>query len=272
MRLAAAHYENFPVAPGFLPHPARRALAAIYAFARTADDLADEGDASPRLRLERLDTLAEHLNRAARGEPPEDPLFEALAEAMARFRLDPRQFHHLLSAFRQDVTKHRYAHLGEVMDYCRRSANPVGRLVMAVAGDAHPRHLAWSDATCTALQWINFLQDLHADLVERDRLYLPQDELERFGVSEEQLRTRSNVPAVHALLDHQLRRTRRILEAGLPLGRTLSGRMGLFVRAIQHSGLRALGRLEAPRPDLFEPPRLTRSDRLLALGRALFPF
>ncbi|RMG27885.1 MAG: squalene synthase HpnC [Gammaproteobacteria bacterium] len=271
LRRAATHYENFPVAPAFLPPRTRRALAAVYAFARTADDLADEGAIPPAERLARLDALAHHLAATARGDPPAEPAWETLAEAIACYRLESRHFEALLSAFRQDVTKHRYAHLGEVMDYCRRSANPVGRLVMAIAGDRDPRHLAWSDATCTALQWINFLQDLHEDLVVRDRIYLPADEMARFGVTERHLRERITDAAVCALLDHQLRRTRRILEAGLPLGGVLPGRLGLFVRTIQRSGLRVLAKLERPRTDRFDRPRLTRFDRLLALLQALPP-
>ena len=271
LALARTHYENFPVAPVFLPRPARQALAAIYAFARTADDIADEGDLSASERLARLDRLARALESAIRGVPGDDPVMIALAEAVSRYRLETRHFHDLLSAFRQDVTRRRYAHLGEVMDYCRRSANPVGRLVMAIAGDTHPRHLAWSDATCTALQWINFLQDLHEDAVQRDRIYLPADEMARFGVTERHLRERITDPALEALLDHVLRRTRRILEAGLPLGSALPGRMGLFVRTIQHSGLRVLCRLERPRPDRFDRPRLNHTDRALVLLRALVP-
>ena len=148
------HYENFPVASWLLPKRLRRPVEAIYRFARSADDIADEGDASPAERLAQLAAYHAELDRIERGETPTDPVFGPLADAIRTHAIPLAPFRDLLSAFAQDVEKKRYASFGEVMDYCRRSANPVGRLMLHLYGDHDPRHLAYSDAICSSLQLI----------------------------------------------------------------------------------------------------------------------
>jgi squalene synthase HpnC len=180
------HYENFPVASWLLPKRLRRPVEAIYRFARSADDIADEGDAPPAVRLEQLATYQTELDRIERGEATTHPVFVPLATAIRNHAIPLAPFRDLLSAFAQDVEKSRYANFGEVMDYCRRSANPVGRLVMHLYGDHDPRHLAYSDAICSSLQLINFLQDTAVDY-RKGRVYLPQDELAAYHVNETQL-------------------------------------------------------------------------------------
>ncbi len=267
--LARTHYENFPVASRLLPRRLRRPLAVIYAFARSADDLADEGERSPEQRLAALDAMDAQLDAIARGDFPSDGLFRLLAEVIDRHNLPVAPFADLLSAFRQDVTRRRYASFGELMDYCRRSANPVGRLVLALAAREDDRSLGESDAICSALQLINFLQDLGQDWHEHGRIYIPQDEMARFGVTDAHFEQRISDPAMRKLLDFQIARTRRLLRAGAPLCRRLGGRLGLEIRAIVLSGERVLERLAAPRADLFDRPRLDRRDRLRILWRAL---
>ncbi len=267
-QLARTHYENFPVASRLLPARYRRPVSAIYAFARTADDLADEGEAPAQARLAALDDYAARLDAALAGAPGEDPVFVALADAVPRHALPGQLFHDLLHAFRMDVTKKRYADFGEVMGYCRYSANPVGRLLLHLFDAAEERNLAYSDAICSALQLINFLQDLAQDYDENDRIYLPEDEMRRFGVSEAHIRDRVNDFAMRSLLDKQIRRARGLLEAGAPLGLRLKGRFAFELRFIVMGGSRVLQHLHENREDVFARPRLGPRDWLWMLWRA----
>ena len=273
---AGAHYENFPVASLLLPRRLRDPVAAIYAFAREADDLADEGEWPPAARLAALDAFATGVDAAAAGRPvargddPYEPVWVALAETLRRHRLPVQLFHDLLDAFRQDVVQTRYANFGELMDYCRRSANPVGRLMLHLHGNTGERLLAWSDAVCSALQLINFLQDIGQDACENGRIYLPQDEMKRFGVPECDILQRRTSPALAALLRFQVGRAQRLLHAGSPLGRALGGRFGLEIRVIVLAGARVLEKLHT-RQDPFVRPRLEPRDRLGILWGALKP-
>ena len=227
-----SHYENFPVASLLLPGQLRDPIAAIYAFARTADDVADEGNATTSKRLESLDTMSAALQQIVAGQPPDEPMYHALADTVHRYQLPIDLFEHLLSAFRQDVTQKHYANFGQLIDYCRRSANPVGRLLLHLEKQASERNLALSDAICSALQLINFLQDIAQDYVENGRIYLPQDEMQRFGVDENAIARQHNDPAIRSLVQFQIERANKLLGSGSLLGKTLPGRFGLEVRAI----------------------------------------
>lgn len=260
LALARHHYENFPVASRLLPRRLRPPIAVIYTFARRADDIADEGELAPATRLDRLDDYAHQLDAIAAGEPVDDPLFIALADVIHHHALPLASFHDLLHAFRTDVTHPRYANFGEVMDYCRHSANPVGRLLLHLYGAATPRNLAHSDAVCSALQLINFLQDIRQDYEENDRIYLPQDEMARYGVSEEDIRQCRTTPAMRLFMDAQIERARRLMHAGSPLGVTLRGRFALELRLIIMGGTRMLQKLHGARNDAFSRPRLTARD------------
>ncbi|APZ42803.1 squalene synthase HpnC [Acidihalobacter ferrooxydans] len=267
--LARAHYENFPVASWLLPRTLRRPIAAIYAFARAADDLADEGTAAPHERLAALEAYRERLRRTVAGEAlADEPVFMALGDALIHYALPPDLLYDLLDAFSQDVVKHRYADFDEVMDYCRLSANPVGRLLLHLTHQATPENLSRSDAVCSALQLINFYQDLHADYVERGRLYLPLDELERFGVTADEIGARRNSPRLNRLMGDQFARADQLMLAGASLGHDLHGRIGLEVRAITVGGQRILNRLRQQRDDVFTRPRLRFGDRFAILRGA----
>ncbi len=270
LRRARSHYENFPVASLLLPWRLRGPVAAVYLFARTADDYADEGDLTPAERYAHLDQLAAGLDALERGEPPDEPMFLALAAAVERYALPLRYFHDLLSAFRQDVEKRRYADFGEVMDYCRRSANPIGRLLLHLYGAASERNCALADGICSALQLINFMQDIAQDAEENDRIYLPEDEMQRFGVTAEHLHERRAALRLPSLINLQLDRAERLLRAGCPLGVTLKGRIGLELRMICEGGVTTLHSLRQRR-NPFERPRLNGRDRLGILRRALWP-
>ncbi|XLM19692.1 squalene synthase HpnC, partial [Chromobacterium piscinae] len=237
--MSVGHYENFPVGSLLLPRKMRRAVHAIYHFARYADDVADEGDAAPAERLAELDRIEADLDRIAVGEPPRIALMAPLAVAIAEHALPLQPFRDLLSAFRQDVGKARYQSFGELVDYCRRSANPVGRLLLALYGETDPRSLAQSDGICTALQLINFWQDVAVDW-QKNRVYLPQEDLSRFGVDEAQIAEGRFDAKWRALMLYQVERARKMLQAGAPLGKTLRGRLGLELRLIVMGGERIL--------------------------------
>jgi len=269
VEMAKEHYENFPVASLALPRRLRRPVSAIYAFARTADDLADEGLAAPPERLAALDAMDRQLQAIERGTEPEGPLFTALADTIGRHHLPIEPFRDLLRAFRLDVTKHRYADFAELMGYCRWSANPVGRLLLHLYDAATERNIGYSDGICTALQLINFLQDLYSDYNERGRIYLPADEMERFGVGEAHLRDRVSDAAMHRLVMFQVDRATRLLRAGAPLGKALKGRAGFELRMIVLGGNTILKHLRAQRDDLFSRPRLTGAERMGLVWQAL---
>ncbi|MBI1285325.1 MAG: squalene synthase HpnC [Thiobacillus sp.] len=264
------HYENFPVASWLLPKRLRQPVEAVYRFARSADDIADEGDAPPATRLEQLAAYQTELNRIERGEATTHPIFGPLASAIRKHAIPLAPFRDLLSAFEQDVEKTRYASFGDVMDYCRRSANPVGRLMMHLYGDDDPRHLAYSDAICSSLQLINFLQDIAVDY-RKGRIYLPQDELAAYHVSENQIAAGDTHGLWHTLMNKQIERTRRLLQAGAPLGRHLKGRIGLELRMTILGGEAILRKLHADPGCVFHNrPVLTRTDWIGMFRRAVF--
>jgi phytoene synthase len=267
--MGVSHYENFPVGSLLLPRKFRPPIALIYRFAREADDLADEGDAPAADRLQQLERLREQLRRIERGLSPDIPWFAGLAAVIREHGLPVAAFADLLSAFAQDVTRKRYADFAQVLDYCRRSANPVGRLLLHLFRCTSERNLEWSDSICSALQLVNFWQDVAVDYA-KGRIYLPQDEMKRFGVTEQHLAGRICDDAWRALIQSQIDRARGMLEAGAPLGRALPGRIGLEIRATVQGGLRILEKLERARCDMFHHrPVLRWHDWPLIMTRAL---
>jgi squalene synthase HpnC len=269
--MGVGHYENFPVASVVMPAHLRRPIAAIYHFARSADDIADEGDASAPQRLAQLAAYGRALDALARGETPLDPLFVALQRAIREHDLPIGLFHDLLSAFSQDVVKTRYATFAELLDYCRRSADPIGRLLLHLFGTTDAQSLSRSDAICSALQLINFWQDVAIDQ-RKQRIYLPQEDLERFGVGEAQIAAGDTSGAWSALMRFQVARARAMLESGAPLARQLRGRIGLELALVVQGGLRVLEKLDAVDGDVFKRrPVLRPWDWMLMLTRALAP-
>jgi phytoene synthase len=264
------HYENFPVASILLPAPLREPVAAIYAFARSADDFADEGSLAAEERLRLLDGYRAELDAIAAGRESAHPIFRRLSPVIAAYRLPLPLFHDLLDAFTQDVTKTRYASYAELLDYCRRSADPVGRLLLHLFGAATPENLKRSDCVCSALQLINHWQDVTIDW-KKPRVYLPQEDLARFGVAEEQIAAARCDDAWRALMRFQVDRARALMFEGAPLGRDLPGRIGLEIRAIAAGGLRILDKIEAVNYDVFRRrPVLEKPDWARILWRAAF--
>lgn len=241
--LAHRHYENFPVASWLLPRAMRPHIAAIYAFARTADDFADQPDRAPDERLRLLNEWRAKLHRTVRGEDEPDPVFLALGDTIRRCDLPVPLFDDLLSAFRQDVTVHRYDTWDEVMDYCRRSANPVGRLVLRVAGVRNEGADRSSDALCTALQLSNFWQDFGADW-HNGRLYVPREEMAGAGAAERDLGTGRMTPEWKSAMRACVVTTRALFEAGRPVTDAVGGRLRLELRAAWLGGTRILEKIE----------------------------
>ena len=261
-RLAREHYENFPVASRLLPARMRPHVAAIYAYARTADDIADGPgrEAAERLRL--LDELRGRLHAVAADARAagDDPIFVALRDTMDRCALPVQLFDDLLSAFAQDVRVHRYESWPEVLDYCRRSANPVGRLVLRVAGVRSEQADRASDAVCTALQLANFWQDFGRDW-RNGRLYVPAEEWRRHGAAEADLDAATLSAEWRSALRACVERTRALFDQGRPVTDFVSGRLALELRATWLGGMRILRKVEALEYDtLHRRPTLTMMD------------
>ena len=258
------HYENFPVGL-WIPREKRRYVHALYAFARAADDFADEA-VNEGMRAEKLDQWEQRLHAAYRGEA-EDPIFVALAETVRRLDIPKALLLDLLSAFRQDTVQTRYETWEDLLDYCRRSANPVGRLVLIVFGHADPSLLAPSDALCTALQLANHWQDLAVDL-RKGRIYVPRELRDRFAVKEWDLNASVVTDGFRGLMAELVARTRELFARGRPLCDRVGRDLRFELRLTWLGGSGILDRIEAVGYDVFRRrPRYGTADKLrLAWG------
>jgi squalene synthase HpnC len=250
--LARSHYENFPVGSLLVPSRLRKHFYAIYAFARTGDDFADEGYLERHTEQERLALLAEWremLVRCGEGEATH-PIFVALRDSIDKFNLPIQLFEDLLSAFVQDVTVRRYPDFANLLDYCRRSANPIGRLILNLFGYRDEQQYLLSDDICTALQLTNHWQDIAVDL-EKDRVYLPEDDMARFNVSIDDLRQSEARNNLRELIAFETARARELFRRGKPLCLQTNGRLGVELRTIWLGGWRILERIEKNRYDVL---------------------
>jgi len=265
-RITTGHYENFPVASLFLPEEKRDYIRAVYAFSRLADDMADEGSMPPEERLRLLDDWGRRLDDAYEGHA-DHPVFIALAETVRKNRIPKEYLSDLLSAFRQDVTKHRYATLDELLDYCSRSANPVGRIVLHLFGHREEELGKMSDCICTALQLTNFWQDLGSDL-GRDRLYLPLSEMERFGYGEAEWKGGVVDDRFRALMSSLVGMTRDLFRAGADLPAKVERDIHLELRLVWLGGMSILRKIEASGYDVFTArPTLGLGGKVALLAR-----
>ncbi len=271
--MSVGHYENFPVASLLCPPALRPPIRAIYAFARTADDIADEGNAPAAQRLAALERYRALLRRAAGPEPVADEpdwpgVFPRLQAEIRARALPPGLLDDLLDAFIQDVHNPAYASRAEVLDYCRRSANPIGRLLLHLYGVADADALARSDDICTALQLINFWQDLSVDL-PRGRSYLPLEDLRRHGLADERGRALADTPASRALVRELSLWAAELMARGAPLATRLPGRVGWELRLVVQGGWRILEKIAAmDYASCRQRPRLVAADLPLLLWRA----
>ncbi len=271
-QLARDHYENFPVASRLLPKAMRPHIAAVYAFARIADDFADEGERPAHERQRLLDDWLERLHQAIGPtiwpKPDPDLLFLALSNTIREHRLPVALFEDLISAFRQDTWKTRYETFADLLDYCRRSANPVGRLVLRIAGYESPRLDAASDCVCSALQLANFWQDLERDW-RRGRLYVPLAEMRSTGADLADLDGGRVTPAWHSVLAALVGRTRAMFAQGRFVSDEVRGRLRLELRLTWLGGMRILERIERQQFDVFgRRPAIGAGDLPLLLWRA----
>lgn len=266
-RMSVNHYENFPVASLILPADIREDVVNLYRFARAADDIADEGDMPAQERRRQLAEFRQALKQCntasslpITGLSHLDPIFVPLATSVARHGLPVPLLEDLLTAFEQDTVKNRYDNDAELMQYCRYSANPVGRLMLCLFGQTDAQSVEQSDAICTALQRINFLQDVAIDL-KKDRIYLPQQALDAAGVTAQNLQQGVVDAAWRQLMAAQIDICRTLMVQGKPLGYRLRGRIALELRLIIAGGLRILEKIEAVDADVFrQRPTLTKRD------------
>jgi hydroxysqualene synthase len=269
-RIAHSHYENFPVGSVLVPKRLRKHFYSIYAFARIGDDFADEAygeNYSEHDRLDLIDQWHRMLTESIAGRA-KHPVFVALAATQAKFDLPVALLEDLLSAFAQDVTVRRYDSFYEVLDYCRRSANPIGRLILLLFGYRDRQLHQWSDDVCTGLQLANHWQDVAIDL-DKDRIYLPEDDLDRFEITVDDLVQRRSGDAFKRLMKFEIERTREMFESGKPLCTAVSGRLGLELRAVWLGGVRVLERIEQIDYDILaRRPVITTSDKLRILSLA----
>ena len=269
--MSAKHYENFPVASLALPRKYRRPVGLIYAFARQADDFADEGELPDQARLSLLDGFRQELARIGSGEMPESPLFAELSVIIAHHSLPLKPLNDLLDAFSQDVRKKRYANFCEVLAYCEKSANPVGRLLLALYGFDSEESRALSDKICTSLQLINFLQDVSIDYHRLGRIYLPRDEMQSCGIDEESIAMGKTGQAWSNFMMLQGNRARKMMLEGAPLARIMKGRISFEMKMIIQGGLAILDKLEKVEWDVYKKrPKLEKADWVLLLLRALY--
>jgi squalene synthase HpnC len=267
------HYENFPVASLLCPRHLRPAVMAIYAFARSADDIADEGHAAPSERLAALEDYRRDLAAVATGRAPSarwPQVFQPLRRVMGAYAVPRDLLEDLLSAFEQDVVKHSYEDRQELLDYCRRSANPIGRLMLHLYGVQRGQALQQSDSICTALQLANFWQDLGVD-ISRGRLYVPLADCRRHHVDPDDLRHGRQPPGTRALVAEMAAWSRESMLRGAPLARSVAGTAGWELRLVVQGGLRILDKVAAAGDGVLERrPTLRVWDAPLMLWRAMW--
>jgi squalene synthase HpnC len=257
-RITYGHYENFPVASFLIPKRLRQHVCNIYAFARTADDFADEASYEGA-RMERLDEWEEELKRAYCGESAH-PIFVAIEATVKEFDLPEKLFLDLIRAFKIDVAKNRYKNFGEVLYYCRHSANPVGRLILLLFGYKSGEWLEYSDNICTALQLANFWQDVSVDL-KKDRIYIPQEEMAKYGVTEYDLEEGRTTEKLRALMEFQVGRTEKLFAEGKPLCRAVPDvRLSYELRVTWLGGMAILNKIRANGYNIFARPTLSKLD------------
>ncbi len=269
-RLARSHYENFTVVSWLLPKELRQHFYNVYAYCRWADDLADEiPDRDRALRL--LDWWQDELRHCYAGRP-RHPVFVALQETALARNIPQEPFADLLVAFRQDQVVRRYGTFQDLLGYCRYSANPVGRLVLYVCGYSDPERQELSDATCTALQWANFWQDVARDL-EKDRIYIPIEELERHGLHEQDMFARRFDERFVSLMKHLVERTRRMFEAGRPLAQMVDARLRVDIELFSRGGMEILRGIERQGYDVLQRrPELGRVGKLRLFASAFVKY
>lgn len=268
-KLAQQHYENFPVGSFFIPKRYRRPIHLIYAFSRVADDIADEGNMLPETRIASLDAWERSLERALNGET-EDDFFAELAAVVREFELSPQLLKDLLIAFRKDSSNPRYGTFDELLEYCRYSANPIGRLLLQIFKCSNETTEKYSDSICTALQLANFWQDISVD-TGKDRFYIPRSELTTFGLSESDVTSSTGQDAFRDMMKHLVERTETLLIEGKPLLDVTPKDLRFEMRLIWYGGLTILRKIKAVNYDTRSyRPALSLADKTAIFFKALY--
>ena len=269
LELAKNHYENFPVASFLIPKDLRKDISIVYWFARTADDLADEGNLSDKERLKNLDDFENEFSRSL-SEKSNNNFFIILNETIKNKNLNPQNFYDLLSAFKQDVFKKRYKDFDEVLDYCRRSANPVGRIILDLNNIRIDDSYKFSDKICTALQLSNFYQDTLIDY-QKGRIYYPQDEIKLFNVTENMFEIKENNEHISALVKHNVERTQRLFDEGKSLLKYLNGRLKIEIKWTIAGGEVILNKIKKNNYNVFNTrPKLSKLNYFSILVQSIF--
>jgi len=269
LNLAKNHYENFPVASFLIPKNYRNDVSIIYWFARTADDLADEGDVTPEKRLDELNSFEHQFRKSLKGES-ENFYFNQLYKTINDKKLSDGFFLDLLSAFRQDVVKKEYENYDEVLDYCKRSANPVGRILLELFNVKNEDALINSDKICTALQLTNFYQDTVID-IGKGRNYYPQNEMKMYNVTKKLFELKENNPNIKALVKHNVERAQGLFDEGKNLLKYLNGRFKIEIKWTIAGGERVLDKIRKNDYDVFtKRPKLNKMDFISLLVKSIF--
>lgn len=267
--LTEGHYENFPVASLLIPKNYRKEIAVIYWFARSADDIADEGNIDPENRLAMLNKFELDFKDALNGSG-ENSNLKFLAQTIIKHNLDPKNFTDLISAFKQDVTKKSYSTFSEILDYCSRSANPVGRILLALFKITDEQAKIYSDKVCTALQLTNFYQDTNIDF-EKGRNYYPQDEISLFKITQNMFELKENNPNIKALVKHNVERTQLLFDEGKKLLNYLNGRFKIEIKWTIAGGEKILEKIRKNDYDVFSArPKLSKLDFVFLLVKNIF--
>lgn len=267
--LTEGHYENFPVASFIIPKNYRKEIAVIYWFARSADDIADEGNIDPENRLAMLDEFESDFEKALNFSG-ENSNLKFLAQTIIKHNLDPKNFTDLISAFKQDVTKKSYSTFSEILDYCSRSANPVGRILLALFKITDEQAKIYSDKVCTALQLTNFYQDTNIDF-EKGRNYFPQDEISMFKITQNVFELKENNPNIKALVKHNVERTQLLFDEGKKLLNYLNGRFKIEIKWTIAGGEKILEKIRKNDYDVFSArPKLSKLDFVFLLVKNIF--
>ena len=263
------HYENFPVASVLLPKRLRYPIEIIYAFARSADDIADEGNAPPEERQADLEQYLHELKKIEQGITPDGELFRQLDNVIRQYELPIKPFRDLISAFTQDTYTQRYPSYDALLDYCSRSADPVGFLLLCLYKATSAENIRMSNAICTSLQLINFWQDVAIDW-EKNRIYIPQEDMLHFNVTEDMIASAAVNDAWHSLMQFEIKRTRELMLSGAALPRVIPGRVGHELRLVVLGGLRILDMIEAVGYDVFNRRPVLKKRDWLGLGLRSF--
>lgn len=267
-KIAKNHYENFPVVSLMIPKSKRKYLAVIYQFARTADDFADEGDDKPEIRQKKLETYLADFEACLEGNYKND-FWMAMHNTINTNIIQPENFRNLISAFIQDVNKIRYSSFEELTDYCKRSADPVGRLVLELHSIHDEKLNEFSDLICTALQLTNFWQDVAVDLL-KNRIYLPQEDLDKFNVTEEDLFDHNSFENFRKLMKFEIERTYKMFEDGKKLIDYLPGKLKYQIKWTILGGEKVLSKIEKLDYNVFDSrPKLSKYNYLFLLLKAL---